>query len=77
MVGPEKRLSPDVARSFLEFRFDAATTRRIQQLLQKNNQGKITATERLLLEKYLLVGQLLDLLHARAKVALAGRADNR
>ena len=57
-IAPKKAdLSPDTARSFLSFRFDAAATKRIRQLLQKNNRGTISANERLTLEKYLRVGQ--------------------
>jgi hypothetical protein len=63
-------LSPDTARELLKFRFDRQTTADIRRLLQKNNRGKITAQERVLLEKYLRVGQLLDLLHAKARVVL-------
>jgi len=65
------RLSPDAARSFLRLKFPAKDTARIRQLLRKNNAGTIDADERIALEKYLRVGQFLDLLHARARVALA------
>ncbi len=72
VVAPDKPgLSLAAARSFLDFKFDAATTKRIRQLLRKNNRGSISAAERCTLEKYLRVGQLLDLLHAKAKLALA------
>ena len=75
VVGPERAdLSAEAARSLLDLRFDSKTTRRIRQLLQKNNQGTISRAERLTLDKYLRVGQLLDLLHAKAKLSL-GRAD--
>lgn len=71
VVGPKKAdLSPEAARSFLGLRFDSATTKRIRQLLRKNNRGTISSPERLTLEKYLRVGQLLDLLHAKAKLSL-------
>ena len=63
-------LRPEAARSLLELRFDRETTKEIRQLLQKNNRGTITAEERLALEKYLRVGQFLDLLHAKARLAL-------
>ena len=63
-------LTPEAARSFLEFKFDAKTTKRIRQLLRKNNRGTISAAERITLEKYLRVGQFLDLLHAKAKLSL-------
>jgi (p)ppGpp synthase/HD superfamily hydrolase len=73
----EKVVSPttvgqsfDAARDFLKFRFDPKATAQIRRLLQKNNRGTITAEERVLLEKYLRVGQFLDLLHAKARVVL-------
>ena len=76
VVDPKKAdLSPEAARSFLGFRFDATTTKRIRQLLRKNNLGTISAAERLTLEKYLRVGQLLDLLHAKAKLSLQRAGD--
>lgn len=65
------RMSPDAARSLLRLKFPAKDTARIRQLLRKNNAGTIDADERLVLEKYLRVGQFLDLLHARARVVLA------
>jgi hypothetical protein len=72
VVGPmNAELPPEVARCLLDLKFDAATVKRIRRLLQKNNRGTITAHERELLEKYLRVGQLLDLLHAKAKLALS------
>lgn len=66
-------LSPAAARSLLTLKFPAGDTRRIRSLLRKNNAGTITAEERLALEKYLRVGQFLDLLHAKARVSLAKR----
>jgi len=63
-------LTPEAARSFLEFKFDASATKRIRQLLQKNNRGTISADERTDLEKYLRVGQFLDLVHAKARLSL-------
>jgi hypothetical protein len=67
-------LSPAAARSLLALKFPTADTKRIRSLLRKNNAGTITADERLALEKYLRVGQFLDLLHAKARVSLAKRA---
>lgn len=63
-------LHPEAARSFLQFTFDHATTQHIRQLLRKNNRGTISADERIVLEKYLRVGQFLDLLHAKAKASM-------
>lgn len=63
-------LTPSVARSLLSFKFDKQTTACIRQLLRKNNRGAISAEERLALERYLRVGQLLDLLHAKVRCSL-------
>ena len=64
-------LSAEAARSFLRLKFPAKDMARIRQLLRKNNAGTIDAEERIALEKYMRVGRFLDLLHARARVALA------
>lgn len=65
-------LHPDAARSLLGFRFEPKTIKQIQRLLQKNNRGTISAEERITLEKYLRVGQFLDLLHATATAVMRG-----
>ncbi len=67
VVAPgEGDMDPDAARAILGFKFDSATTKQIRQLLQKNNRDTITAQERIILEKYLRVGKLIDILHAKA-----------
>jgi|GEM_PF-416987 len=63
-------LPPDAARSFLQMRFSTGARKQIRRLLHKNNRGKITPAERANLEKYLRVGQFLDLLQAKAKLSL-------
>jgi hypothetical protein len=76
IVSPrEASLTPDAARIFLEMKFSKDATKRIRQLLQKNNRGTITPEERATLEKYLRVGQFLDLLQAKAKLSLRGESD--
>jgi hypothetical protein len=62
-----------VARELLKFRFDRQSTAAILRLLQKNNRGTITVQERVDLEKFMRVGQLFDLLHAKARVVLHAR----
>jgi hypothetical protein len=64
------RFPPDVARVLLSLKFDGSTTRTIRKLLRQNNRGTITAKDRLDLEKYLRVGQMLDLLRAKARISL-------
>lgn len=63
-------LSPEAARSLLILKFTKQATQRIRQLLRKNNQGAITASERLTLERLLRVGQFLDLIQAKARLSL-------
>jgi hypothetical protein len=65
--------SVQAARSLLELQFPSEDIKKVRTLLRKNNAGIITAPERLTLENYLRVGQLLDLLHAKAKLFLAKR----
>jgi hypothetical protein len=71
LVAPkEGDMDPDAARAVLGFKFDSATTKQIRQLLQKNNRGTITASERVTLEKFLRVGKFIDILHAKARLSL-------
>jgi hypothetical protein len=70
-------LCADVARSILELKFSKKATGQIRQLLRKNNLGTITAQERVALEKYLRVGQFLDIWQAKAKLSLKQSDDVR
>jgi hypothetical protein len=64
-------MSPEAAQALLRFRFNAAAIARMNQLAEKNRQGAIAPSERTLLERYLRVGNFLDLVHAKARCALA------
>jgi hypothetical protein len=66
-------LGLEAAKSILELRFSRHATARIRSLLRANNRGKIADAERVELEKYMRVGQLLDLLRAKARLSLAPR----
>ena len=71
VVSPTRAgLTRDAARSILKMRFGKKATKQIRQLLQKNNRGKISPAERVTLDKYMRVGQFLDLLQAKAKLSL-------
>ena len=63
-------MTPDAARAILDLKFDKDATRRIRQLLQKNNRGTISADERITLEKFLRIGKLIDLFQAKARLSL-------
>jgi hypothetical protein len=45
-------------------------TDRIRDLLQKNNAGTLSPAEKSNLDKYLRVGQFLDLMQAKARLSL-------
>jgi hypothetical protein len=63
-------LRPEVAHSILELHFGSEADKRIKSLLKKNNSGTITDLERAELDKYLRVGQFIDLLQAKARLSL-------
>lgn len=70
-------MSPEFARSIVDLRFTDKANERIRELLEKNNQGAINKDERAELDKYLRVGQFLDLMQAKARLSLqqSGPAD--
>jgi hypothetical protein len=64
-------MSPEAAQALLRFRFKNAAVERMNELAEKNRQGTIGPSERALLERYLRVGNFLNLIHAKARCALA------
>ncbi len=78
VVAPESGgLSAEAARAILAMTFDRPTTSRIRQLLKQNNRGTISVDDRLALERYLRVGQVFDLLHAKARLSLKRSSTSR
>lgn len=70
VVGPEEAtFEPDFARALLELKFTDEAQEQIRDL-SKNNQGILSDAEQGLLDKYLRVGQFLDLMQAKARVTL-------
>jgi len=71
VVAPDRPgLPPELARSILQLGFNKEAAKRIRALLRKNSRAAISPEERLLLDKYLRVGQFLDLLQAKARLSL-------
>jgi hypothetical protein len=66
----EPTMSQEFARAVLSVRFNEGATSRIRELLQRNNAGTITVEEKGDLQKYLRVGQFLDLMQAKARLSL-------
>jgi hypothetical protein len=63
-------LTPEAARSVLNWKFSRRTNSRIDKLAERNRQGAITARERQELERYLRVGSLINILQAKARLSL-------
>jgi hypothetical protein len=66
----EPSFAPEFARMVLQLHLSDAAQARIRELLRANNAGTLDAGGRAALENYLLVGQFLDLLQAKARVSL-------
>jgi hypothetical protein len=62
--------SPQFARVLLSLHLKEDAKERIRQLLEKKNAGTITAEEELTLEEYIVTGEFLDLLYAKARRTL-------
>jgi hypothetical protein len=72
MIHPgDADLSPEAAHALLHLAFDAEATRTIERLLQLNAAGKISGDDRRLLDRYVRIGQLIDLIQAKARLSLA------
>jgi hypothetical protein len=73
VVSPDQPgLPPESARAILELKFDQTARERMKDLAEKNRAGALSEAERMELEKYLRVGQFLNLLQAKARVSLRG-----
>ena len=70
IIAPDKPgLDPDAARAILRLQFNNHARERIRQLLDANNRGKISDAEHAELQKYLRVGQFIDLMQAKARLS--------
>jgi hypothetical protein len=62
--------TPEAARSILQLKFDQIDMDRMNILAEKNRWGMLTEAAQQELQSYLLVAHFLDLLHAKARLAL-------
>jgi hypothetical protein len=67
---PKAALAPDAARYFLSMNFGEADHARMQYLMDKSNEGTLTADEAAELDGYVNVANVLAVMHSRARVAL-------
>jgi hypothetical protein len=71
IMDPENNgLSPEAARSILKLKFSAKDRARMNTLAQKNRGGTATVDERQELESYVKVGDVLSLLHLKARKSI-------
>jgi hypothetical protein len=60
------------ARALLELRFSEQDKARMSELAEKNKEGHLTEEERGELENYVRVGDVLSLIHLKARKSLKG-----
>jgi len=71
VMSDQPGMSPESARAILGWRFDPGAVSRMNELAQKNREGTLTEAERQEMELYLRVGNILNLMQAKARLALA------
>ena len=77
VIAPDQPdLPPESARAILELKFDQTAVERMNGLAEKNRADTLSEAERVEMEKYLRVGQFLNLLQAKARVSLRGMSSS-
>jgi hypothetical protein len=66
-------LSPEKADAIVSLAFSPEDQQRMYELMERNNQGTITDSERAEMEGFRRVGTLLGILQSRARLALSKR----
>ena len=71
VLGPDRNdLTPEAARALLQLRLDRCDLDRLHDLTTRNQDDALTPAERAELDSYLRVNSFLDLMQARARLAL-------
>lgn len=71
IVHPEDgNLPQEVSHLVLNLRFESEDVHRMNELAERNNYGLLSETERQEMDKYMRVGNFLNLLHAKARQSL-------
>jgi hypothetical protein len=71
VIEPENpSFSPEAAQSILSLGFGDADTKRMNVLAAKARQGTLDDQEESLLNAYLFVGAVVDLMHSKARLSL-------
>jgi hypothetical protein len=69
---PKGPLSPEAASYLLSIDFSEADHTRMQELMDKSNEGALTSDEGAELDSYVNIANVLPVIHSRARVALRG-----
>jgi hypothetical protein len=67
---PKVPISPDVARYLLSIDFSETDHARMQELMDKSNEGALTPPETAELDGYVNIANVLSVMHSQARVAL-------
>jgi hypothetical protein len=74
VMSDQPGMSAESARAILALHFDPRAVSRMNDLAERNRQGTLTEAERQEMEKYLRVGNFLNLMQAKARLALPAGA---
>jgi hypothetical protein len=66
-------LNKDAARKLIGLRADPKLQKRVAELARKCNEGELSSTERYEYETYVVAGELLAILQAKARILLSKR----
>jgi hypothetical protein len=66
----EGDLSPDVAKSILQWKFSKRAILRMNKLARKNEAGTLTKDEKKELGRYIRIGHMINIVHAKARLSL-------
>ncbi len=74
MTGNNRTWSVEAARAIISFRLTEADRQRADDLAKKARDGELTDSEKSILENYLRVGRIVELMKAKALLSLNEKA---
>lgn len=77
MQAQKDELSSEAAEFLLTINFDEADRRRMQELAERSEAGKLTAEEQTEFDGYLHIGNLLAVMQSKARLALKRKPPDR
>lgn len=77
MQGQKHELSSEAAKFLLTINFDEADRRRMHELAERPETGKLTTEEQPELDGYLHIGNLLAVMQSKARLAFKRKPDDR